>query len=113
MPITPDSFKARLSNPEHRFADTLSFIEQRYHYQPSGFHNGPLYNSAEQNQGSCRIFAMAQDLGLSDAQALACFAEHYQSVLADPEGSGHANIRALMQHGLEQVRFDSPPLTRR
>lgn len=113
MPITPDSFKARLGNPAHRFADTLSFIEQRYHYQPSGFHNGPLYNSAEQNQGSCRVFAMAQDLGLSDAQTLACFAEHHESVLAAPEGSEHANIRILMQHGLERIRFDSPPLTRR
>ena len=113
MQMTPDRFKARLDNPAHRFADTLGFIEQRYHYQPSGFHNGPLYNSAEQNQASCRIFAMALDLGLTDEQTLACFAEHHESVLADPEGSGHANIRTLMQHGLAAVHFDQPPLTRR
>ncbi len=113
MQMTPDDFQARLGNPRHRFADTLSFIEQFYHYQPSGFQVGPLYNSAEQNQGSCRIFAMALDLGLTDQQTLACFAEHYQSVLAEPDGSGHANIRALMQHGLVAVRFDQPPLTRR
>lgn len=113
MQMTPDDFKARLGTAEHRFADTLGFIEQFYHYQPSGFHVGPLYNSAEQNQGSCRIFAMAMDLGLTDEQTLACFAEHYQSVLADPDGSGHANIRALMQHGLTAVHFDQPPLNRR
>ena len=111
--LTPDDFKARLGTPDHRFADTLGFIEQFYHYQPSGFHIGPLYNSAEQNQGSCRIFAMALDLGLTDRQTLACFAEHYQSVLSDPHGSGHANISALMQHGLAAVHFDQPPLTRR
>ena len=106
-------FIARLGAADHRFADTLGFIERHYDYRPSGFHNGPLYNRADENQGSCRILAMALDLGLSDDQALACFGEHYQSVLADPNGSGHANIRALMQHGLAAVRFDQPPLKRR
>ena len=113
MQMTVDEFKARLGSTDHHFADTLGFIEQLYHYQPSSFRIGPLYNSAEQNQGSCRIFAMALDLELTDQQALACFAEHYQLVLAEPDGSGHANIRALMQHGLAAVHFDQPPLTRR
>lgn len=113
MTLTAEQFKSRLGTPQHRFADTLAFIEQHYHYQPSGFHNGPLYNSAEQNQGSCRLLAMAQDLGLDTQQALHCFAEHYQGVLDDPTGSEHANIRTLMQHGLEAVRFDRPPLIRR
>src|SRR5690554_7294612 len=99
MTLTAEQFKSRLGTPQHRFADTLAFIEQHYHYQPSGFHNGPLYNSAEQNQGSCRLLAMAQDLGLDTQQALHCFAEHYQGVLDDPTGSEHANIRTLMQHG--------------
>ena len=111
--MTADEFKARLGSPEHRFADTLAFIDQYYDYRPSAFRNGPLHNSAEQNQGSCRILAMAQDLNLSDEQALQCFAEHYQSVLAQPEGSEHANIRTLMQHGLAAVHFDNQPLTRR
>ncbi len=111
--MTADHFKARIGDPAHRFADTLAFIEQHYHYQPSGFHNGPLYNSAEQNQGSCRVLAMALDLGLNEQQTLQCFAEHYQAVLADPAGSAHANIRALTQHGLGAVRFDNQPLTRR
>ena len=113
MQMTVDEFKVRLGSADQRFADTLGFIEQLYHYQPSGFHIGSLYNSAEQNQGSCRILAMALDLGLTDQQTLACFAEHYQSVLAEPDGSGHANVRALMQHGLAAVHFDQPPLTRR
>lgn len=111
--MTADEFKARLGSPEHRFADTLAFIDQHYHYQPSAFSNGPLHNSPQQNQGSCRILAMALDLGLSDEQALQCFAEHYQAVLAQPGGSEHANIRTLMQHGLAAVRFDNQPLTRR
>src|SRR5690606_26981981 len=113
MTLTAEQFKSRLGTPQHRFADTLAFIEQHYHYQPSGFHNGPLYNSAEQNQGSCRLLAMAQDLGLVNQQALHSLAEDYQGVLHDPTGCELANIRTLMQLGLEAVRIDRPPLTRR
>ncbi|WP_193075617.1 HopJ type III effector protein [Pseudomonas sp. FME51] len=111
--MTAEQFKVSLGSPEQRFADTLAFIEQHYHYQPSAFSNGPVRNSAEQNQGSCKALAMALDQGLTDAQALQCFAEHYQSVLASPHGIEHANIRALLKQGLAGVSFDRQPLTRR
>ncbi|MEH6565675.1 MAG: HopJ type III effector protein [Halopseudomonas sp.] len=111
--MTAEQFIARLGNPEHTFADTLAFVEQHYQYQPSAFDNGPVHNSAEQNQGSCKVLAMALDLGLSDQQALHCFAEHYQAVLSHPQGTDHANIRALMSGGLGAVSFASQPLTRR
>lgn len=104
---------ASLANPEHQFADTLAFIDQHYHYQPSAFRNGPLNNSAEQNQGSCKLLAMALDLGLSHQQTLQCFAEHYRTVLDEPGGTGHANIRTLLHSGLLDVSFTQPPLTRR
>lgn len=104
---------ALLNNPQHRFADTLAFIDAHYLHTPCAFDNGPLHNSAEQNQGSCKVLAMALDLGLTDQQALQCFAEHYQAVLDDPAGDAHGNIRALMQHGLQGVRFASQPLQRR
>lgn len=102
-----------LMSDEHCFADTLAFIDQHYQYRPSAFRNGPVDNSAEQNQGSCKILSMAQDLGLSQEQTLQCFAEHYRSVLAEPDGVGHANIRALIEHDLSNVRFTHPPLIRR
>ncbi|GGD11155.1 HopJ type III effector protein [Halopseudomonas salina] len=102
-----------LGTPDHRFSDTLGFIDAHYLYQPSGFDNGPVRNNAGENQGSCKVLAMALDLGLDDLQALQCFAEHYQSVLANPDGQDHANIRALRDHGLAAVKFDSSPLTRR
>ncbi|MEH6688602.1 MAG: HopJ type III effector protein [Halopseudomonas sabulinigri] len=108
--MTPEQFVARLGTPEHCFADTLSHIEQHYSYQPSAFDNGAVRNSAEQNQGSCKVLAMAKDLQLNDQQTLQCFAEHYQAVLGDPAGSDHANIRALMSTGLSAVSFVSPPL---
>lgn len=111
--MTSDQLIARLGTAEHRFADTLDFIAAHYHYQPSAFTNGPVSNSAEQNQGACKVLAMAQDQRLNDQQTLHCFAEHYQAVLAAPAGADHANIRALMQHGLAAVDFASAPLTRR
>lgn len=111
--MTPAAFIASLGSPEHRFADTLAFVDAHYLYQPSAFDNGPVHNSAEQNQGSCKVLAMALDLGLSDEQALLCFAEHHQAVRDDPSGDAHANIRALISHGLAGVSFERQPLTRR
>lgn len=111
--MNQEQLLAALGTASHRFADTLSFIDAHYLYQPSGFDNGAVRNRADENQGSCKVLAMALDLGLSDLQALQCFAEHYQAVLAHPAGSDHANIRALRDQGLTAVRFDTPPLTRR
>jgi hypothetical protein len=111
--MTPEQFIARLGRPEHQFAETLAFIDAHYEHQPTAFDNGPVHNSAEQNQGSCKVLAMALDRGLSDEQALQCFAEHYRSVLQTSDGSDHANIRALQRGGLATVRFDGTPLTRR
>lgn len=111
--MTPEQFVARLGNPEHQFADTLSFIEQHYRYAPSAFENGAVHNAEDQNQGSCKVLAAAQDLKLTDLQTLQCFAEHYRSVLDNPAGSDHANIRAFMNSGLNAVSFTRQPLTRR
>lgn len=110
--MTREALLSKLGTPQHRFADTLAFIEAHYDYRPSGFVNGSVHNASTENQGSCKVLAMAQDLALTDEQALHCFAEHYASVLADPDGSAHANIRALMDTGLAGVRFESFPLTR-
>lgn len=111
--MTVDDFIRRLGDDKLMFADTLAFIEQHYSYQPSAFGIGPVSNAKDQNQGSCKVLGMALDLGLNDTQALQCFAEHYRAVLDDPNGSAHANIRALMQHGLRSVHFQQAPLERR
>ena len=101
--MKPQELLDLLGTPGHCFADTLSFIDSYYLYQPSGFDNGPVRNNAGENQGSCKVLAMALDLGLNDLQ----------SVLASPDGHDHANIRALCDHGLAAVTFDSSPLIRR
>jgi len=107
------SFRASLASGNHAFADTLAFVAEHYLYQPSAFHNGGVENAAGQNEGSCKTLGLAKLEGLSDAEALLAFGEHYRGVLQTPEGSDHANIRALIAHGLAGVRFQSEPLSRR
>lgn len=106
-------FRASLRNRNHTFNDTLTFIASNYDYQPSGFTNGGVDNKAGENEGSCRVLGLALLEGFTTEEALLAFGEHYRAVLANPAGTDHQNIRALMQTGLPGVRFDHPSLRRR
>ncbi|SFP89486.1 HopJ type III effector protein [Pseudomonas borbori] len=108
-----NDFRARLHGDEFAFAETLAFIAEHYDYQPSAFSNGPVENPAGQNEGSCKTLGLALLEGLSLEETLRCFGEHYRSVLANPDGNDHGNIRALMATGLAGVRFDQQPLKRK
>ncbi|CAN0601345.1 unnamed protein product, partial [Ectocarpus sp. 12 AP-2014] len=78
------------------FDDTLALIERHFDYQPVGFHNGPLFNAAGENAGSCRVFALGQYCNLNEADTLSLFSQHYQQVLNDPTGDSHGNIRQFI-----------------
>lgn len=93
-----------------QFADTLGLVEQFFQYQPTPFSNGPLKNAAGENEGSCRVFALAQHCNLNESDTLRLFAEHYQQVLDEPTGESHGNIRQFMTTGWSGIRFDSIPL---
>ncbi len=107
-----NTLRDSLDSGNHAFADTLAFIAAHYSYEPQAFSNGGVENAAGQNEGSCKTLGLALLEGLSDQQALLAFGEHYRSVLATPEGRDHANIRALMSHGLAGVKFAAQPLKR-
>ncbi len=107
-----EKFRARLHGQQFLFAETLKFIAEHYTYSPSSFSNGPLNNACGQNEGACRLIGLAQLEGLSLTETLLAFGEHYRSVLANPDGLDHGNIRALINNGLAGVRFDAPPLKR-
>ncbi len=92
------------------FAAVLAHIDAAYDFTPTAFDNGAAHNAAGQNSGSCKVLRFAQIEGLSAAQTLQLFAEHYQAVLASPEAQDHANIRNFMQHGWAGVRFASAAL---
>lgn len=92
------------------FNDTLALIERHFEYQPTGFDNGPLFNAAGENAGSCRVFALGQYCNLTEADTLALFAEHYREVLDEPAGSSHGNIRQFVGTGWSGIRFEDSPL---
>lgn len=104
-------FLEELTQADFKFAQTLEFIAQNYQYQAQAFVNGEVENAAGQNEGSCKTLGLALLENLTTEQALLCFGEHYRDVLATPEGSDHANIRALIKHGLAGVKFAALPLT--
>lgn len=108
-----NDFRAALRRPDHPFADTLAFIAAHYDYQPQPFDNGGVASATGQNEGSCKLLGLALLEGLSLEETLLGFGEHYRSVLASPEGSDHANIRALQRSGLAGVRFAALPLQRK
>lgn len=101
---------ASLRGGHANFGDTLELVDRFFNYTPTAFRNGPLHNSAGENEGSCKLFALAQFCNLSEADTLTCFGEHYRHVLDEPAGTSHANIRQFMGSGWSGVHFDSPPL---
>lgn len=92
------------------FQEVQAVIAQHYDYTPTRFSNGGVVNEAGVNEGSCRIFAFARLQGLTEAQTLALFGEHYRAVLAHPEGSNHANVRAFMKSGWQGVSYEGDAL---
>lgn len=108
-----NELRKRLQQDDYAFSETLAFVAVHYDYQPSAFRNGDVENAAGQNEGSCKTLGLALLEGLSTEEALRAFGEHYRSVLASPEGSDHANIRALQRSGLAGVRFAALPLQRK
>lgn len=110
--MVQDLFK-QLQSGTAKFADVIAYIDAHYQHTPTAFKNGAQINSADQNQGSAKVLSFAQLQGLDQAQTLALFAEHYQSVLATPEATDHQNIRQFMQHGWDGVSFEGSSLAQR
>lgn len=105
------------SRPESiEFSEVMGLIETHYDYHASDFDNGiepnKVHNSAGTNEGSCKIFAFAQLIGLSKEQTLACFGDYYRDdVVKHPNGTDHQNIRTFILSGWAGIRFYSSPLT--
>ena len=100
----------KLKSNELLFKEVIEFIETYYSHQPTAFKNGALYNDATQNQGSAKVFTFAQLNSLDKTDTLCLFAEHYQSVLKNPEGTDHQNIRQFMIHSWPGIVFEGHAL---
>lgn len=109
-----DTFLDRLNDkPESiTFEDTMAVIDANFQFTPTGFTNGSQVNAADENNGSCKLFAFAKRVGLTEAQTLICFGDYYRKdVMNNPRGEDHANIRNFMDTGWSGVRFDADPLS--
>jgi hypothetical protein len=114
--MTLDQFLTSLQHPETlqtiQFSDTINLIDQHYDFTPSAFQNGTHYNASGQNNGSCKILAFALLHQLSTEQALHCFGDFYRKdVVQHPDADDHQNIRNLIKHGCQGVRFENQALT--
>lgn len=93
------------------FEECIDVVDSNYHFTPNAFKNGNFKNEKGQNNGSCKIFAFGILHKLTKAQTLACFGKHYrESVLSNPEGTDHQNIRNFIKYGWENLVFESFPL---
>lgn len=92
------------------FNEVMSLIDELYDFTPSAFTNGRIHNNAGENNGSCKLFAFAQLNNFSKEDTLYCFGEHYQSVINDPGGDSHQNIRNFMEFSWQGISFDTFPL---
>jgi hypothetical protein len=100
----------KLKDNTVNFKEVIEFIETYYQHQPAAFKNGEVHNEATQNQGSAKVFAFAQLNHLNEEDTLCLFAEHYQSVLNNPGGTDHQNIRQFMIHGWPGIVFEGQAL---
>jgi hypothetical protein len=100
----------KLKEDSLSFKEVIGFIEMFYDHQPTAFKNGQVYNEATQNQGSAKVFSFAQLNKLDKADTLYLFAEHYRSVLKNPEGTDHQNIRQFIIHGWAGITFEGVAL---
>ncbi|MBU2864354.1 HopJ type III effector protein [Reinekea forsetii] len=95
------------TNPESLvFSQVLEAIDSEFEFTPSAFTNGKVHSQASENQGSCKVFAFANQAGLSQAHTLKLFAEHYTEVLENVNGTSHQNIRAFMKSGWKGISFE-------
>jgi type III HopJ-like effector protein len=100
----------KLKDNSVTFKEVIEFIETYYQHQPTAFKNGEANNEATQNQGSAKVFAFAQLNNLNKEDTLSLFAEHYQSVLNNPNGTDHQNIRQFIIHGWPGIVFEGQAL---
>lgn len=108
------TFIQKLKNtPESvSFDETIDVIDNTYHFTPTAFLNGTTSNEANQNNGSCKIFAFAKLNGLDVNETLHCFGDYYRKdVLEHPENDDHQNIRNFITNGWDGVRFEGEALS--
>jgi len=113
--MTIQQFKTKLKTTPNLilFAETMQVIENHYSFTPTAFTNGNIKNKAGENSGSCKLFAFAIHQQITKEETLACFGEHYATVLEDATGTSHQNIRNFMEFSFDGLAFESDALAKK
>lgn len=103
--------KAKQSPESITFQETIDVIDSNYRFTPTAFKNGNHFNNANENNGSCKIFAFAKINTLEKDETLALFGSYYfDNVLKNLDGNDHQNIRNFMVFGWDGISFDGNAL---
>jgi hypothetical protein len=113
MTIQQFKTKLKVNQISILFAETMQLIEDNYNFTPTAFTNGNIKNKVGENSGSCKLFAFAIHQKLTKKETLACFGEHYKSVLEDKNGTSHQNIRNFIEFGFEGLAFENNALIKK
>ncbi len=93
------------------FQATITYIDEKYNFTPTSFKNGNQINNANENNGSCKIFAFAKVNNLEKDATLSLFGSYYfDDVLKNPDGNDHQNIRNFITFGWDGISFDGEAL---
>ncbi|WP_028670296.1 HopJ type III effector protein [Saccharospirillum impatiens] len=114
-PTDLPAFVARIyTQPEQiLFEDTMAVIDANFEFTPVAFATGVQNNAAGTNLGSCKLLSFAHAMNLPAETTLQLFGDYYRvDVLANPDGTDHANIREFMRLGWRGVNFAAPALKR-
>lgn len=96
------------------FKTVIELIDSEYNFTPTAFKNGDIFNEANTNNGSCKIFAFGKLNNLSQQATLNAFGDFYtKDVLENPTGTDHQNIRNFIKYGWEGVKFEGEALIKK
>lgn len=96
------------------FNDVIELIDIYYNFTPTTFKNGDTNNEANQNNGSCKVFAFAKLHQLTAEQTLNLFGSYYRKdVLENPDKDDHQNIRNFIKYNWEGIKFEGEALSQK
>jgi hypothetical protein len=82
-------------------------IDEHYETGLIEFKNGDVVNGQGENEGSAKVLSYAALSNLDKETTLKLWGQYYREVLANPDGTDHANIRNFMKYGWEGVPFEN------
>ena len=92
---------------ELKFEDVIALIDKYYEYGLIEWKNGDIVNMPEENEGSAKVLSYAALSGMDKETTLKLWGQYYRDVVANPDGTDHANIRNFMKTGWEGVPFEN------